>query len=171
MKAPERPGFRRAVPLMVLGALVLGAPFTLSCQVNEQVLPWSSADSTVSIGRERLGLRVFAWRDFMPRIARERTGGDGSPLMVSLQILNLSERPLPNGITVDSVWVRSPEGIWNTAPSSEPRPGLPNGAEFILRGGPRWNTDQQLDVLARLRAPDGSAHYLQVRGQRIGRTQ
>jgi hypothetical protein len=171
VKKLERPGIRRAVPVMVLGALILGAPFSLSCQVNEQALPWSSADSTVSIGGEAIGLRVVAWRDFMPRIARERTRGEGSPLMVSLQIVNLRERPLPDGITVDSVWVRSPEGTWSTAPSSEPRPGLPNGAEFILRGGPKWKTDQLLDVLVRLRAPDGSVHHLQRRGQRIGRTQ
>jgi hypothetical protein len=91
--------------------------------------------------------------------------------MVSVQIVSLEPKPLPDGLTADSVWVRSPEGVWETAPSSEPRPGLPNGMELILRGGPRWNTDQRIDVLVRLHTADGSVHHLQVRDQRIGRTE
>jgi hypothetical protein len=43
--------------------------------------------------------------------------------------------------------------------------------ELILRGGPRWNTDQRIDVLVRLHTADGSVHHLQVRDQRIGRTE
>jgi hypothetical protein len=165
----KRPGFGRAVFVLTLGALVAMAPACLSGQVDDKKLPWSEADSTVALGGSRIGLRVVAWRDFMPSIGPERAGG--SPLMVSLQIVSLEPKPLPDGLTVDSVWVRSPKEVWETAPTSEPRPGLPNGMELILRGGPKWDTDQRIDVLVRLRTADGSAHYLQVRDQRIGRTQ
>jgi hypothetical protein len=137
--------------------------------VYDKTLPWSEADSTVAIGGSRIGLRVVAWRDFMPRIGAGRSGG--SPLMVSLQIVSLEPKPLPDGLTVDSVWVRSPEEVWETKPSSESRPGLPNGMELILRGGPKWETDRRIDVLVRLHTADGSTRYLQVRDQRIGRTQ
>lgn len=169
MNGVRRPGIRRAVSLLALGALVLTTPACLSGQVDDQKLAWSRADSTVSLGGARIGLRIVAWRDFMPRIGPDRSGG--RPLIVSLQVVSLDQSPLPDGLTVDSAWVRSPEGTWETAPSSEARPGLSNGLEFILRGGPKWRTDRPIDVLVRLRAADGAAHYLQVRGQRIGRTQ
>lgn len=169
MKKVKRPGLGRAVFALALGALVSVAPACLSGQVDDQKLPWSDADSIVAVGGSRIGLRVVAWRDFMPRIGPDRS--DGSPLMVSVQIVSLEPKPLPDGLTADSVWVRSPEGVWGTAPSSEPRPGLPNGMELILRGGPRWKTDQRIDVLVRLHTADGSVHHLQVRDQRIGRTE
>jgi hypothetical protein len=169
----ERPGIRRAVSFFLLGAVAMTAPPSLDGQVDDEGPPWSGADSSVTIAGVRVGLGVFAWRDFMPGISRERGGRDrsGSPLMMSLQVRSLEGASLPAGLTVDSVWVRSPEGTWDTAPSSEPRPGLPNGLEVILRGGPKWSTGNRLDVLVRLRTPDGAAYHLLAQGQRMGRTQ
>jgi hypothetical protein len=134
---------------------------------NGHELAWAGADSIVAVGSGRIRLRIYAWRDFMPSLERDR---DGSDLMVNLQIVSLDEAPLPTGLVVDSAWVRSSEGLWGAAPSHEPRPDLPSGLDLMLRGGPRWATDQTVDVLVRLRRQTGAAYYLQARRQPIGRT-
>jgi GNAT superfamily N-acetyltransferase len=60
-----------------------------------QALPWTRADSIVAIGRGQIGLKGYAWRDFMPRPGGKPPGSD---LMVNLQIQSLDGRPLPNGL-------------------------------------------------------------------------
>ena len=90
--------------------------------------------------------------------------------MVNLQITRSDSGPLPAGLAVDSAWVRSPSGDWAMAPNDEARPELKNGLDLILRGGPRWPTDQMIDVLVRLRLPTGEAYYLLALQQPIGRT-
>ncbi|MGH7658180.1 MAG: hypothetical protein ACREL6_08085, partial [Gemmatimonadales bacterium] len=106
-------------------------------------------------------------RDFMPTIGDTPPGSD---LMVNLVITSPDSVALPEGILVDSAWVRSNEGFWSTTPSDEPRPDTPYGMDLMLRGGPKWSTDHTLDVLVRIRMPDGTTHYLQARHQPIGRT-
>ena len=152
---------------VTLIAFILTAPGILRGQTNGHELAWAGADSIVVVGSGRIRLRIYAWRDFMPSLERDR---DGSDLMVNLQIVSLGAAPLPTGLVVDSAWVRSSEGLWGTAPSHEPRPDLPNGLDLMLRGGPRWATDQTVDVLVRLRLKKGAAYYLQARRQPIGRT-
>jgi hypothetical protein len=148
--------------------LMLAAPSASRCQADGHEAAWTQADSTVTVGSSQIGLQVSAWRDFMP--SPDGTGG-GSDLMVNLQISSLDAAPLPNGLVVDSAWVRSPEGLWQTTPSQEVRPDIPNGMDLILRGGPKWATDQPIDVLVRLQLPTGDAYYLEARRQPIGRTQ
>lgn len=128
---------------------------------------WTQADSIVAIGSGRIRLTTSAWRDFMPRVGGDQRGSD---LMVNLQVQGLDGVPLPTGLAVDSAWVRSTEGLWSSAPSPEPRPDLPNGLDLMLRGGPKWDTGQEVDVLVRLRRSGGGVHYLQTRRQPIGRT-
>lgn len=138
----------------------------LGCQAKEAELPWTTADSTVVIGGRPIGLRTVAWRDFMPRVG----GQPGSDLMVNLLIASRDSAPLPAGLLVDSAWVRSRAGLWRASPSQEERPVLSNGMDLMLRGGPKWATDQAIDVLVRLRLPTGAVFYLGTRGQGIGRT-
>jgi hypothetical protein len=151
----------------MLVAFVLATSTRLSGQAAGQALPWLRADSIVMIGRGEVALKSYAWRDFMPRAGGTKPGSD---LMVNLQIQSLDGRPLPAGLIVDSAWVRSAEGLWRSAPSPEPRPELPNGFDLMLRGGPKWATNQTVDVLVRLRLPTGDAFYLQARRQPIGET-
>ena len=152
---------------ILLIPLTLAAPGVSRCQAGGQELPWAQADSTVTVGTGQIGLQVSAWRDFMPNPG----GADGgSDLMVNLQIVSRDAEPLPPGLIVDSAWVRSPEGLWPTTPSQEVRPDIPNGLDLILRGGPKWATDQRIDVLVRLQLPTGDAYYLEARRQPIGRT-
>jgi hypothetical protein len=143
-------------------------PQLLTAQATNRELPWAHADSVAVFGERKVAMRTYAWRDFMPR-----PGGvaKGSDLMVNLQIQALGDLPLPQGLAVDSAWVRAAEGQWSTAPSREPRPELVNGLDLMLRGGPRWSTHQAVDVLVRLRMPDGQERYVQARDQPIGRTE
>jgi hypothetical protein len=149
-------------------ALIAAAPPLLSGQGPDQESAWAQADSVVVVGESQIRLRSYAWRDFMPRLG-EIT--DGSDLMVNLQIQSLGEVSLPTGLSVDSAWVRCSAGRWGTSPSRESRPDLPNGMDLVLRGGPKWSTGQNIDVLVRLRLPNGEVRYVQSRGQSIGRTE
>jgi hypothetical protein len=137
---------------IILGSSVLKAQSTPSDST------WSRADSSVVLGRRHLGLRAYAWRDFMP--SPDDSAADGSDLMVRLQVVSLDSLPLPAGLLVDSAWVRSAEGLWLTAPTDESRPDIPNGVDLMLRGGPKWAPGQTADVLVRLRLPSGEALYV-----------
>jgi hypothetical protein len=148
--------------------LIAATPQLLTAQAASQELPWAQADSVAVIGERRVGLRTSAWRDFMPRPGNVPAGSD---LMVNLQIQALDDRSLPPGLAVDSAWVRSAEGEWSTAPSREPRPELANGLDLMLRRGPRWAPNQAIDVLVRLRLPNGEVGYAQSRDQPIGRSE
>jgi hypothetical protein len=153
---------------LVLPVLMTVLPRTLTAQATSQELAWAHADSVALVGEGKVGLRTYAWRDFMPRPGGETSG---SGLMVNLQIRALDDRSLPRGLAVDSAWIRCAEGHWSTAPSHEPRPELANGLDLMLRGGPVWKTNQTIDVLVRLRLPNGEARYLEARNQPIGRTE
>ncbi len=149
-------------------AFIAATPDLLPGQVTGYEGEWGRADSVVVVGKSRIRLRSSAWRDFMPQPGGARPG---SHLMVNLQIENLEALPLPPGLAVDSAWVRSSsEKLWRTAPNPEPRPDLPNGLDLILRGGPKWSTNETIDVLVRLRLPNAEVRYLQTRRQGIGRT-
>jgi hypothetical protein len=150
---------------VTLVACILATANLLPGQAPAQALPWTRADSIVAIGTRQIGLKGYAWRDFMPRPGGIQAGSD---LMVNLQIQSLDGRPLPTGLKIDSAWVRSSEGLWQAAPNPEPRPDLPNGLDLMLRGGPKWATNRTIDVLVRIRLPTGDAYYLQVRRQPIG---
>jgi hypothetical protein len=154
---------RTAVSLVLMAAV----PEFLLAQTTSRELPWTHAESVAVVAERRISLRAVAWRDFMPRPGGMASGSD---LMVNLQIQALGDLSLPPGLTVDSAWVRCAEGQWSAAPSREPRPELANGLDLILRGGPRWSTDQAIDVLVRLRLPSGEERYVQARDQPINRT-
>jgi len=155
----------RAMLFPALCAIALAQP---ACGQDRSVKSaWPDADSVVSIEGKRAGLHVSAWRDFMPQVGGD---GTGSPLMVSVQVTSVNSTPLPPGLTVDSAWVRSPSGVWAAAPSAEPRPEIGNGMDLMLRGGPKWPTDQLIDVLVRLRLGSGT-YYLLARQHPIGKTQ
>lgn len=155
----------RWILLPALCAVVLAQP---ACgQKGAAVAGWPDADSVLSIEGKRAGIRVSAWRDFMPQVGGD---GTGSPLMVSVQVMSVNSTPLPPGLTVDSAWVRSASDVWATAPSDEPRPEVANGMDLMLRGGPKWPTEQLIDVLVRVRLGSGE-YYLLAKQQPIGRTE
>lgn len=153
---------RAAVPLHL--AIVLGvAVAPLQAQAG---LPWRRADSVATIDGHRIAFRAVPWRDFMPSPVRR----GGSTLMVNLLLISADTLPFPEGLRVDSAWVRSGDQVWATAPSTEPRPDAPQGLDLMLRGGPRWETGTPIDVLIRIRSRSGRVGYLLVRGVPIGRT-
>jgi hypothetical protein len=151
----------------MLALSISAAPGLLEAQSNRRDREWSRADSVASIGGRFLGLRIYAWRDFAPH-----PGGSasGSNLMVNLQLKSLDAAPLPAGLAVDSAWVRSIEGLWATSPTDESRPDFPNGLDLMLRGGPKWKTGQNLDVLVRVRLPSGKVRYVLARRQPLNET-
>jgi hypothetical protein len=151
----------------MLALSISAAPSLLGAQSNRRDREWSRADSVVSVGGRHLGLRIYAWRDFAPQPGGS---GKGSDLMVNLQLKSLDAAPLPPELAVDSAWVRSTEGLWATSPTDESRPDLPNGLDLMLRGGPKWKTGQNLDVLLRLRLPSGKARYVLARRQPLNQT-
>lgn len=155
----------RAALLVTLAISAVTA--SASCQAGYPDLPWDLSDSIAVVEGRRLSFRVSAWRDFMPRPGGAQPGSD---LMINLQVFTLDSAPMPIGLHVDSAWARSREGVWRAAPGEEPRPDLRNGLDLMLRGGPKWATDQRIDVLIRLRVPSGATSYLGVRRQPIGRT-
>lgn len=137
---------------------VLTAPNALGAQHRVE---WATADSITSVDQARIGLHIYAWRDFMPGRQDEVNGSD---LMVNLRIAS-RDTVLPPEFTVDSAWVRSSAGLWATAPTAETRPELRNGLDLMLRGGPKWATGEDVEVLVRLRLRSGMVYYLLAHGR------
>lgn len=152
---------------IMLALAVFAAPSVSGAQSNSRDRECSRADSVASVGGRPVGLRIYAWLDFAPRPGGS---GEGSDLMVNLQLRSLDAAPPPAGLVVDSAWVRSTEGLWATAPDDESRPDFPNGLDLMLRGGPKWKPGQDLDVLVRLRLPSGETRYVVARRQPLSQT-
>ncbi|MFO7767634.1 MAG: hypothetical protein R6W82_01545 [bacterium] len=52
--------------------------------------------------------------------------------------------------------------------SFEERPGSPPWMlERVARDGPRWPAEIRVDVVARVRSPDGTVHLIRARNQRV----
>lgn len=123
----------------------------------------ATAPLAVSIDGQPFGLTVGPWRDFMPGPQY------GSPLLVALWITALDLTAMPASVTLDSAWVTMGDQVWGVIPRQE-IPRQPGASLFqtMLRGGPKWPPGASIDVVVRLRGPDGAARCLRAPPAKIG---
>jgi hypothetical protein len=116
---------------------------------------------------------VSAWLGFN-RMPGPQVPGDPdddsavTPLFGEFDIHSVDQRPLPRGVAVQGAWLRAADSVWalRVAPGDTARAGSAWIAENV-RGGPAWLPEEgSVDVIVRVRRPDGASHLVQARSVR-----
>lgn len=124
------------------------------------------APTSVMVDGQTLLLAARLWRDFMPL-----SPPDGRPLRAVLTVTTLAGQPLPEGLSLDRVWVINGAEVWSGAVASRQDDGRnPSTASWIAEDGPKWGPGIAVDVVVRLRGAAGSPALLKVAGVLITRT-
>jgi hypothetical protein len=126
----------------------------------------SAAPMQTTVAGTTLTLDAHAWRDMMP--------GD-PPQGLSVQAtLRSVGGPIPAGVTMDRAYVVRDDRVWETPFTDEKCPSGPSFQERMARDGPMWGDMrrvERVDVIVRIRPPDGTAVYLSTRGEGIAMPQ
>lgn len=122
---------------------------------------WSSAENLV-IGNNTLVLSTYLWRDFMPS-AEE----NGSSLICINKLTEVDSMPILNTISLKKQYVIKDNEIW-TADYTE----IKNDIDFILEGvvrdGPKWGPDIEVDVVCEFEN-SGTTYRILAKSQAITR--
>jgi hypothetical protein len=153
------------------GTIVLALSLTLLGCTQKPTAPdpvtnpdLNGAPSSIVVGGKTLTLTTSLWRDFMPI-----SPPDGKPLIAVLEVRTADGSAVPADVRADMVWVVFGKETWSKAPTEErPRSETAPAYEFVARDGPKWGPGVEVDVVVRLRTPNGATYLLSVRKQRIG---
>ena len=150
--------------LLALTILFTGCPnsnHTAPSKTNEELL---SAPEEVNINDQNYTLSADLWRDFMPP-------SEGSDLMAVVTVSEKNSIEIPPGLNATYLWVINGDEVWSTFFSNESRPPIPTyQLEKIARGGPKWDTGSNVDVVVYLTDGSGGEYLLKVSNQVIQAT-
>lgn len=179
-------GVRTALPLVtaVLIALLAGCEQMrprVDVPQREQVRavppPLDSlraAPETIRAGSLRLAAGAELWLNLMPGVTLGEggSGPSGSPLRGRIGVHpvdTLEARPLPVGLGLSGAWLRAGDSVWSipVAPAYTARAGATRLAHEV-GGGPAWlRGGGRVDVVLRVRVPDGASRLVQARGVQV----
>jgi hypothetical protein len=126
-----------------------GGPATPSSSTTSDL---TTAPTSVLLGGKSIRLETSLWRDFQP-IAPP----DGKPLVALLQIKTQDGSDVPATLRADMVWLFNGSQSWSAVPQEQrPRPETSPVYELVARDGPKWGPGISVDVVVRLRSPDGA---------------
>lgn len=147
----------------VLQTLVLLCLASTGCTAP-RASPFPEAPGRTVVGGRGLVIDVAdLWRDFMPIGPVE-----GSPLMAFIRVRTDDAGPFPAEVVVERITVRHGADVW-TELVKERRSSAQDAQEVVIRGGPRWGPEVNVDVL-HLRDAEGREHRLRAMGVRIDGT-
>ena len=136
----------------------------------------SQAPTQASLNGKQFRLSTHLWRDFMPRIVPddyvETSTIPGSELMALLKIGTADGSMFPANIRAKLAWIVLNEShVWETAVAEEmPRSSSSSVLQVMARKGPKWGPKVNVDVVVQLADDKENSVLLQVKHQRIGRT-
>ncbi|HEU4884256.1 MAG TPA: hypothetical protein VFT45_18520 [Longimicrobium sp.] len=134
-----------------------------------------AAPETVSIGDLPVVAAADLWLNLMPgdQPEGEPAGPPMSPLLGSIDIHpadTASARTLPAGLSLQGGWLLAGDSIWalGVAPSDATN-GISTSLALEVGGGPTWlgREESRVDVVVRVRRPDGTAVLLRVRAAHV----
>lgn len=108
-----------------------------------------------------VGLSASLYRDFMPVAPR-----DGRPLTVLAAAADPSPSPVAAFPVLTLLVIRG-DRAW--VADIEQAPSIPGVFAVEADGGPKWGPGEAVDVVARLRLPDGRSQLVAARGVPIQR--
>ena len=118
----------------------------------------------ISIGNNNLVLTTYLWRDFMP-IAEE----NGSKMMCVNKLTEVDSIPILTSIVLTKQYVTKGNEIW-TAEYSEIRNSIDFILEGVVRDGPKWGPNVEVDVVCEFEN-SGTTHRILAKSQLINKTE
>jgi hypothetical protein len=118
----------------------------------------------ITIGNNNLVLTTYLWRDFMP-IAEE----NGSKMICVNKLSELDSIPILNTITLKKQYVIKDNEIW-TANYSEIQKNIDFILEGVVRDGPKWGPNIEVDVVCEFEN-SGTEYRILAKSQLINKTQ
>lgn len=118
----------------------------------------------ISIGNNRLVLKTYLWRDFMP-MAEE----NGSKMMCVNKLTEVDSIPILSTIELKKQYVINGNEIW-TAEYSEIRNNIDFILEGVVRDGPKWGPNVEVDIVCEFEN-SGTTHRILAKSQLINRTE
>ena len=95
----------------------------------------------------------------------------GSTLVeIIVRVETLDKSAIPVDVVVDGMWVVNGDEVWRANPREEQPRTEPTKLEVVAREGPRWGPGITVDVVVRLKGPDGANAFVRAAGQPINRT-
>lgn len=121
-----------------------------------------SAPASAKVGEKTLVLSAYLWRDFMPPVP---AGGPPTTLVVSIATSDSAVAP---NVTLDAAWVVNGSDVWSPALEFDPLVDpYPNTILKFGRNGPKWEPGTTVDVVVRVRAPDGRSYLIRSAGEKV----
>jgi hypothetical protein len=133
-----------------------------------------AAPETITVGGVRFAAGAELWMNLMPgpEVEDEPAGPPMTPVQGTIDIHPADPAgatALPIGLAVEGAWLRAGDSIWalgiarpDTARAARGNPALQ------VWGGPPWlGRDSRVDVVVRVRLPDGAPVLLRVRGYHV----
>jgi hypothetical protein len=118
----------------------------------------------VEVDGRALTMEAELWRDFEPI-----TPPGGRPLAAVVHVTTADGSSLPRGVTADRVSVLYQDQVWTARVRQEDRREEANVLEVVVREGPKWGPDVNVDVVLRLRGAAGEEYLLRATDQTIRR--
>jgi hypothetical protein len=89
-------------------------------------------------------------------------------MKTSFRLLSETGTPLPSILREERIWILQGDEVWETNAIDE-TVGASNGIsrDFLVHGGPTWQSMAPIDAVIRLMDRNGSAFLLAVRHQKI----
>ena len=151
------------IALVAVLAITAGYSMFAKSSVDELL----SAPEQINVEERQYILEASLGRDFMPG---PNSPPDGGPLTASIRITATDQQEFPSSITLNKLWViKSSEEVWETSFTNETMtPPYDYQLEKIARGGPKWDTNSQVDVVVEL-LHEGNVYLLKVSNQTVYR--
>ncbi len=127
-----------------------------------------SSPETVTIGNNNLVLETYIWRDFMPVRGGNDGDGNGSGMFCVSKLTEVDGAPILSTIELIKHYVIKGDEIW-TADYVEVRKDRDHILEGVVKEGPKWGPDIEVDVVIEFEN-SGTTYRILAASQRIGRT-
>ncbi|MDH5368691.1 MAG: hypothetical protein OEW99_01610 [Gammaproteobacteria bacterium] len=147
--------------LLVISSLLTGCPDSTP---SKTIAELNAAPEEIFIDGQNYNLSTYLWRDFMPP-------STGSDLMTVIKVSERNLLTIPDNISVTYLWVINGTEVWSTEFTDEAGAGTPAYViEKIARGGPKWDTGINVDVIVQIFDGSGTEYLLRASAQLIHQT-
>lgn len=121
-----------------------------------------AAPTEIVLGEKLLELEATLWRNSMPGADLDKS------LIASIKIKTSARGILPEGITVEKVWIVNGNDLWSPKALEFSDPIKDSQwMEIIARKGPQWEIGSKVHVIVKMKDEKGKSFLLKIDNQLI----
>lgn len=128
-------------------------------RINELL---SMSSEQITIDGTALELYSYLWRDFMPI-----SPPNGKDLISINWLVDVDSVAIPNSIILSEQYVIFGDSLWTTSYSQEQREIQPYIIERISRDGPKWGSNVEVTVIAKIVDSNTNSEYFLIRDNQL----